>query len=595
VFILLDTTRADRFGAWGNPRRPTPHLDALAAAGARFARHYANAHATRSSMPQLMSGRYYHPNILRPMHPRSHPREYEFLAGDSGASLLPRVLRAQGYATVGVSAHPWVVAESPFGAGFARLDFLPAPPERGHVEARAVIDRALALWSERPRDRPTLLYVHLMDMHMPRWLSDGAPAAFLPRGWEARFTAGSKPRFGADRRLWDGADALDFTAADRTTFVGIYDTLLSYTDTQVGRLLAALRAEDPGLDQVLVVVVADHGEELGEEGRTDHTGSLADGVQHIPWIVAGAGVGAGQRLDAFSENVDVLPTLLRIVGLGAVERGGAVDGRALIETDGALCRGCAPAAVLYAWENYRAVRSRAELLRVLPGERGEARCDGRERLWSMNDAGRRLLDADDVAAARDVERLRRRLRRLERAETRYRARTAGAPSASFLVPAVYWDIDGETPVACARLDQDTVRGALVAPSGWRYARESFFVATAGAGAPLAVAVTVPDGGYQVDVGVIPLGRIPWLLGIRRWLRSAFRRTETEPATFVPLGAVVAEGGRLGVRIPEAVGLGQRLLALRVTPAGAAPTNEHRAPDDVDPAYRERLRALGYVE
>src|SRR5262245_1582370 len=55
VFILLDTTRADRFGAWGHPGGITPALDGLASRGVRFVRHYANSHATRPSMPQLLS------------------------------------------------------------------------------------------------------------------------------------------------------------------------------------------------------------------------------------------------------------------------------------------------------------------------------------------------------------------------------------------------------------------------------------------------------------------------------------------------------------------------------------------------------------
>ena len=47
VFVLLDTTRADHFGSWGYRDDTTPVLDALAARGVRFRRHYANSHATR--------------------------------------------------------------------------------------------------------------------------------------------------------------------------------------------------------------------------------------------------------------------------------------------------------------------------------------------------------------------------------------------------------------------------------------------------------------------------------------------------------------------------------------------------------------------
>ena len=280
--------------------------------------HYANAHATRSSMPQLMSGRYYHLNILAPFKPYSHPREYAFRKPDPTAVLLPRMVRRAGYHVVGVSAHPWVVEESEFGQSFQRLEFLPAPPERGHVDAAAVIDRGLVLWKERPRDVPTFLYLHLMDLHMPRWLPGGAPR-FLDDGtaWQSRFSDGSRPRFGDAVRAWSLEDARDFTAEDREIFTAMYDTVLVHTDAEVGRLLSAVRAEDPTLRSVLVVVVADHGEELGEEGRTGHTASLADGVQHIPLIMAGAGIDPGQRFDRFSENVDVAPTVAQVLDLPA--------------------------------------------------------------------------------------------------------------------------------------------------------------------------------------------------------------------------------------------------------------------------------------
>src|SRR5262249_4452096 len=87
VFILLDTTRADRLGAWGGPNPTSPNLDALARAGVRFASHYANAHATRPSMPQLMSGRYYHQNLLRAFTPDDPPRAVPLHPHDPTARL----------------------------------------------------------------------------------------------------------------------------------------------------------------------------------------------------------------------------------------------------------------------------------------------------------------------------------------------------------------------------------------------------------------------------------------------------------------------------------------------------------------------------
>ena len=102
-----------------------------------------------------------------------------------------------------------------------------------------------------------------------------------------------------------------------------------------GRMLDALRAGDPGLANTLVVVTADHGEELGEDGRTDHTDSLADAVQHVPWIMAGGGIIAGQVARRHTEHVDVLPTLLSHLGV-ALPDGVRTDGRP--QLDGELAR-----------------------------------------------------------------------------------------------------------------------------------------------------------------------------------------------------------------------------------------------------------------
>src|SRR5207249_4585886 len=84
---------------------------------------------------------------------------------------------------------------------------------------------------------------------------------------------------------------------------------------QLARLLSAVRDEDPGLRDTVIVVTADLGEELGEDGRIEHPASLADGVQHVPWIVAGGPVEPGRRCTGVTEHVDVVPTLLALLGL----------------------------------------------------------------------------------------------------------------------------------------------------------------------------------------------------------------------------------------------------------------------------------------
>jgi arylsulfatase A-like enzyme len=335
VFVLLDTMRADRIGTWGRPHAGTPVLDGLAARGAAFLRHYANSHATRASMPQLLTGRYYHANVLAPFHTHEHPREYDFYRRDPTAVLLPSVLRANGWATVGVSAHAWVVAGSEFGRQFDGLELVPFTAAQGHGDGAQVIDRALALWEARDRSRPLFLYVHLMDTHMPRPVPEGVETPYD----ESRFDAAGEPRFDRERRRWSRFDARDFTAEDREEFAWRYDQRVRYADWQLGRLMAAIERDDPDLGRTVVVITADHGEELGEDGRVDHTQSLAESVQHVPWIVAGGAVQPGGRATRLTEHVDVLPTLLALLAI-PTPRGVRFDGRAQVTPDGRVCGSC---------------------------------------------------------------------------------------------------------------------------------------------------------------------------------------------------------------------------------------------------------------
>jgi arylsulfatase A-like enzyme len=206
--------------------------------------------------------------------------------------------------------------------------------------------------------------------------------------WRRRFRPDGEADFGRDRRDWDRYDASDFGADDRAHYAAVYDTRLAYTDTQLGRLLAALEADDPGLAHTLVVVTADHGEELGEDDRIEHPASLADGVQHIPWIMAGGGIAPGQHCDGRTEHVDVLPTVLDAVGVPLPE-GVRVDGRSRVE-GGRLRAACGGPAAFYAWEDYRAVRRGRYLFVERPANTPPARCGAGERLYRI-DGGRRRV------------------------------------------------------------------------------------------------------------------------------------------------------------------------------------------------------------
>ena len=586
VFFLLDTTRADRLSAWGGPNPTSPQLDALAASGIRFARHFANSHATRPSMPQLMTGRYYHQNVLLAFRPADHPREFPFSRSDPSAILLPRRLRDAGFQTLAVSAHPWVARQSAFGEPFETFDLVPAVASHGHAGATEIIGRALTLWRDRDRTRPTFLYVHLMDAHMPRFLPDGTLRFPVPGyDWRKHFRPDGEPSFDRERRSWSRFDATDFTADDRRYFAAVYDTLLAFMDQQIGRLVAALRAEDAELAHTLVVVVADHGEELGDDGRIDHGDSLADAIQHVPWIMAGGGIAPGQVVERLTENVDVVPTLLARLGV-ALPPGTHVDGRPQLAPDGTACAGCGKAAAYYAWEDYQGIRRRHHLLRRnLPGSL-RARCEGAELAFAVRPDGVRM---PLPATADPVTGLRRRLsQRLDPLQRTFLAARYGPADHRVVVRSEYWRVDGEAALGCVPVGEDTPASALRTP-GWLATGETLTLLERGAAGSVEAAVDLPDGSYGVELATIPLPRMPWLFGFARWRKDAFEKDR--PTAFVPLGTASASGGRLLVVVPPEAALHARVVGLRVSPAGAAVGPEPAAPDE---EQLRRLRALGYV-
>ena len=584
IFVLLDTMRADRLSALGYDRPTTPALDALAAHGALFARHYANAHATRSSMPQLMSGRYYHRNILGPFQPEREPREYPFNRPDPTAILLPELLRRHGYQTLGVSAHWWVIAQSFFGSHFDRLDLIDVDARLAHADATEVTDRALALWRARDPSRPLFLYLHYMDMHLPRFIpDDGLEVAIPGYDWKARFRPSGEPLFDRERRRWDRADASDFTQLDRRHFAAVYDARVRHTDNQLARLLAAVRADDPELRDTLIVVTADHGEELGEDGRTDHTDSLAEAVQHIPWIMTGRGVAAGQRVPGLTANVDVLPTVLAALGL-PLPAGVRVDGRAQLDAEGRVVAEHERTAVYYAWEDYRAVRSGRYLFRQNLEGSGRARCLGREILYRLEGARRDVVDQERDVAERLGTKLTRQLERRDRA---YRERRYGPPHASFFVVPDYWRVASAGELACVLLGVDTDRSDLDVP-GWAWTGRGLTIFEAAGGA-LPVVLPAPNGDYLVEAAAVPVPVMPWFFRFGRWLRKAF--LPDRPTAYEALGTFRTTSGELSVPVPTAAGTARHLVAFRLTPVGTEPTGA--AP--IDAGQRERLRALGYVD
>jgi arylsulfatase len=283
VFILSDTLRRDRLGAYGGPAR-TPRFDRFAAEGLAFTAAFAPAPWTKPSIASLFTG-------LRPAahgvvsHPELRGRgavlESDVLAPDH--LTLAEALAMAGYRTAAFVSNPWLGRELGFGQGFEVYDDSLAGEA---TPGEAVTAAGLRWLRERPRDgRPFFLYLHYMDAHAP----------YRPVGEEA--LAGRRARIEADARPVS-AHARSVIAKVARDPEGrplaeqgvepnlalmelVYDQGVEHFDHALGAFLDGFAALE-GSEQAALWITADHGESLFARGFGEHGHSLFEDETAIP-------------------------------------------------------------------------------------------------------------------------------------------------------------------------------------------------------------------------------------------------------------------------------------------------------------------------
>lgn len=279
LLVTIDTTRADHLGAYGAAFARTANLDAVARAGVRFDRALAPTPLTLPS----------HASILTGLVPRRHGvRDNTGFRLAVDAPTLAERLREAGYATAAFVSSAVLDRTGGLDRGFSLYDDGVRVGDRnafGHVE-RAATQTTDAVLDQIPGlVAPFFVWVHYFDPHLPY---------VPPEPWRSRFE--SRP----------------------------YDGEIAYMDSEVGRLLEAVRRKDGNL---LVAIAGDHGESLGDHGEAAHGVFLYEATQRVPMFLAGPGVPEGRVVASPVGLVDLAPTILDVLGLPAL---GGTDGRSLL-------------------------------------------------------------------------------------------------------------------------------------------------------------------------------------------------------------------------------------------------------------------------
>jgi choline-sulfatase len=268
ILISIDTLRADHLAAYGYTKGRTPNIDALVRDSVLFEHAYAHA-------PQTLPS---HTSILTGQLPFEHG-----VRDNIGFTVKPdQITMASLFKTKGYGAGGFVSAyvlrpETGIGKGFdvynadlpvGGLDRPMAQITRpGPETARAAIN-----WLSTHVDPKVFMFVHFYEPHRP------------------------------------------YEPPDRFKDLAPYDGEIAAADEAVGTIIAELKRRE-WYDSATIALIADHGEGLGDHGEEEHGLFLYEPTIHVPFIIKTAGEkGAGLRVSAPVQHIDLLPTFARIAG-----------------------------------------------------------------------------------------------------------------------------------------------------------------------------------------------------------------------------------------------------------------------------------------
>lgn len=336
LMIALDATRPDHLGCYGYHRDTSPHIDRVASKGILFTKAFAHASRTYMSVPSLLTSTY----------PSTHGVIDGLSVLPKDCLTLPAFLHSVGYSTALFSTNPHVSTVYGYGSGvdefyepvqnilkktfFYKLislfisksafnktflsfgwkildkscTFFRFQQDMLRTEPDYVTSKIIS-WISQHQTHPFFLYVHYEGGHVPYQ---------SPPTYQKIFSPDYHGRQIGDPYFLTDKEREKLSSPELEQMIALYDSKIKYHDDQLGRLFKFL--EMTGLDKkTIVVLTADHGEELGEHGHFGHA-SLYNSCIQIPLILYNPKLFPSHRVigELFGQ-VDLFPTLISLAGI----------------------------------------------------------------------------------------------------------------------------------------------------------------------------------------------------------------------------------------------------------------------------------------
>ena len=294
IVITLDTLRADALGTYGNPYGHSPHIDAFAKDAVVFENAIAAIGTTFSSHSTIFTGKY----------PKNHGVMWNGDALDNRFTTLAEILSAAGYETAALVSLGSMLSRGGLQQGFSTVSDLveSEPALRDGVD----VNEMAISWLDSREERPFFLWLHYFEPHAPYRLTQFARERMA--GYQGPLAAGASVK-----AFYSLGHEIPWTPEEVRALRALYDGEVRETDRLIGEILDVLRRREL-VSKTLVVIAADHGQALGEQGQIGHGFLLTQTVLHVPLMVRLPRV-APRRISNRVSLVDLTPFLIDSLGL----------------------------------------------------------------------------------------------------------------------------------------------------------------------------------------------------------------------------------------------------------------------------------------
>jgi len=296
ILFGLDTVAAGHFGHHGYRRDTSSNIDELGESSFVFMDAHSPAPWTLPSFASVLSGRL--PGVTGANRNNRGLADYE--------DMLAEIFRRNGFATASFVNIPYL-QEGGFYQGMDHMwevqDF---PAEFALTQAKN--------WIEYHRDQDFFIFIHLFDPHIAYEPSMAWVERFRDPDYSGAYAEEWRLQGGVinanhtDPSIWAG-----FSEADQIQCEALYDGEIGYMDEKIGEFLNWYESQGM-LDDALIAMFGDHGEEFGEHGRWEHGHSQFEEQIHVPMLIKLPRQESSREVNGLVRTIDLYPTLLDLFG-----------------------------------------------------------------------------------------------------------------------------------------------------------------------------------------------------------------------------------------------------------------------------------------